>query len=322
MTHGPDLKKNRKGEWKLEYRPTTYKQLPAHKLRHGDLTLLVTDYGAKIQSIRFRGKEMLCQSFNTSDTYRISDYAAHFEEGEFSGFDHLFPNISAADYPDGPWQGIRLPDHGEVWTQVFRSDYTEDTLTFSTNGIRLPYRFSVAMRLRDNALVLTYEAENLTPYPMKYLWCCHPLFVLEDGMELQLPGCTSIINTAPGQKYLGDYLEEHLWPLSNEGRDMSRLHTGNRCCNKYYVRNPRQRNEARLVYPDGTTVTIEADAEKAPYMGIWVDELGYGQYAMACAAPEPASAALDSYGPADRYQMNSILPPQEKLRWDVTITFR
>lgn len=305
----------------MHYEQVTYKDLPAHRLGDGDLELLVTDYGAKIQSLRFHGKEMLCQSFNTSDTYKLSDYAAHFEEGEFSGFDHLFPNISAADYPDGPWQGIRMPDHGEVWTQTFRSEYAANQLKFTVNGVRLPYIFSVAMELKRNALHLTYEAENLTPYPMKYLWCCHPLFILEDGTRLQLPGCDTIINTAPGQKFLGGYLEEHSWPLSNEGRDMSLLHTDNRCCNKYYVRNHRDRNDARLLYPDGSTVTIRAEADKAPYMGVWVDELGYGEFAMACAAPEPASAALDSYEPADRYNMNSILQPGENRCWTVEIEF-
>lgn len=300
----------------------SYKDLPAHVLSDGDLELIVTNYGAKIQSITFRGKEMLCQSFNQTHDYKLSDYAAHFEEGEFSGFDHLFPNISAADYPDGPWQGIRMPDHGEVWTQVWKPELTEKGIAFTVNGVRLPYHFRVEMQLENNDLKLTYTAENLTPYPMKYLWCCHPLFVLEDGMELQLPGCETIINTAPGQKYLGEYLEEHSWPLSNEGRDMSILSSENKCCNKYYVRNPRTENNAHLVYPDGTKISITADGDKAPYMGIWVDEFGYGEFAMKCAAPEPASAALDSYEPADRYEMNSILPPEGKITWNVTISFR
>lgn len=306
----------------MTYESVCYKSLDAHVLSDGDLRLLVTNYGAKIQSIRFRDKEMLCQSFNQTEIYRKSSYAAHFEEGEFSGFDHLFPNISAADYPDGPWEGIRMPDHGEVWTQVWEPEYNDNTLTFHVNGIRLPYRFKVSMSLKDNTLLLTYEAENLTPYPMKYLWCCHPLFILEDGMVLDLPGCTQIINTAPGQKFLGGYLEEHNWPVSNEGRNMSLLHTDNNCCNKYYVLNHREQNDAALRYPDGSSITIRADADKAPYMGVWIDEMGYGEYAMACAAPEPASAALDSFESADRYNRNSILQPLEKKQWNVEISFR
>lgn len=306
----------------MTYETVCYKGLDAHLLSDGDIEILVTNYGAKIQSIRFRNKEMLCQSFNHTDVYCKSSYAAHFEEGEFSGFDHLFPNISAADYPDGPWAGIRMPDHGEVWTQFWEPEYNGNALIFRVNGVRLPYRFSVAMKLADNCLHLTYEAENLTSYPMKYLWCCHPLFVLEDGMKLNLPGCTRIINTAPGQKFLGSYLEEHNWPISNEGRDMSILHTENKCCNKYYVLNQRDKNDAQLLYPDGSSITIHADACKAPYMGIWIDEMGYGEYAMACAAPEPASAALDSYEPADRYNMNSILQPREVKTWNVEISFQ
>lgn len=304
----------------MKHTAVCYKGLPAHLLTDGDLELLITDYGAKIQSIRYRGRELLCQSFNRSEDYLRSEYAAHFEDGEFSGFDHLFPNISAADYPDGPWEGIRMPDHGEVWTQDWKPELSDNRLIFRVNGVRLPYRFSVAMELVDNCLKLTYEAENLSPYPMKYLWCCHPLFVLEDGMELQLPGCKRIINTAPGQKYLGDYLEEHSWPISNEGRDMSRLSAENRCCNKYYVWNDRSRNIAHLCYPDGLLITLDTEDPAIPYMGVWTDEFGYGQYAMRCAAPELASAALDCYAQADRTGTNSILPPGGKRRWTMTVS--
>ena len=306
----------------MHYKVVTYKGEPAHILESGDLNLLVTDYGAKIQSIRFRGKEMLCQSFNQTDRYRRSGYAAHFEDGEFSGFDHLFPNISAAPYPDDPWKDIIMPDHGEVWTQQWKPKYTGNSLIFRVNGVRLPYRFCVTMALENNDLKLTYEAENLSPYPMKYLFCCHPLFILEDGMKLDLPDCSRIINTAPGQKFLGGYLEEHHWPISNEGRDMSILSSDYRCCNKYYVRNDRPRNDAHLRYPDGTVISMIPEGDGLPYMGVWTDEFGYGQYAMRCAAPEPASAALDSYSPADEYGMNSILEPESIKSWTVRISFR
>jgi len=177
------------------------------------------------------------------------------------------------------------------------------------------------MKLENNALVLTYTAENLSPYPMKYLWCCHPLFILEDGMELQLPHCKRIINTAPGQKFLGGYLEEHNWPISNEGRDMSRLSSENRCCNKYYVWNNRPRNDASLIYPDGKRIFLTTEDTCIPYMGVWTDEFGYGEYAMRCAAPELASAALDCYAEADRTGTNSILPPEGKQSWTMTVTF-
>lgn len=306
----------------MECRPIHYKGIDAHLLSDGNLQLLVTNYGAKIQSIRYRGKERLCQSFNRSETYLRSEYAAHFEDGEFSGFDHLFPNISAAEYPDAPWKGIRMPDHGEVWTQEWKSEYDGKALRLWVNGVQLPYRFCVELRLRDDVLELTCKAENLSPYPMKYLWCCHPLFILEDNMEISLPQCGRIINTAPGQKYLGGYLEEHGWPVSNEGRDMSRLSAEHRSCNKYYVWNNRRRNEAHLIYPDGTRISLSTEDASIPYMGVWVDELGYGQYAMRCVAPELASAALDCYEQADRTQKNSVLPPKESRSWTMTVAFR
>lgn len=214
-----------------------------------------------------------------------------------------------------------MPDHGEVWTQDWKPEFDGSALHFRVNGIRLPYRFSVSMKLTGDVLSLTYQAENLSPYPMKYLWCCHPLFILEDGMTLELPGCSRIINTAAGQKYLGGYLEEHSWPVSKEGRDMSLLSAENKCCNKYYVWNDRPRNNAFLRYPDGVTVALDTQDASIPYMGVWTDEFGYGQYAMRCAAPELASAALDCYEQADRTETNSILAPEEIRSWTMTVSF-
>lgn len=304
------------------HQATVYKGIPAHILTDGDLSLLVTDYGAKLQSIRYHGREMLCQSFSISPEYRRSADGDIFETGEFSGFDHLFPNISAAPYPDGPWEGIPMPDHGEVWSRDWESFTEENVLTFRVSGSRLPYKFQVSLELRSNILNLRYTAQNLSGHPMKYLWCCHPLFVMENGMELILPGAGEIVNTAPGQKYLGGYLEKHPWPVSNDGRDLSRLSDSHRSCNKYYVWNDRPRNNAILRYPDGTEVTFDTEDTSIPYMGVWVDEFGYGKYAMGCIAPELASAALDLYEPADLYQKNSILSPGETRSWSMTIAFR
>ena len=306
----------------MYYQPTVYKGIPAHILSDGGLRLLITDYGAKIQSIRYLEKEMLCQSLSEATQYRRSTDGDIFETGEFSGFDHLFPNISAAPYPDAPWQDTPMPDHGEVWSRDWESHWTEDALIFRVPGTRLPYNFQVEMRLQNDCLILRYTAQNLSDQPMKYLWCCHPLFVLEDGMELLLPGTEEIINTATGQKYLGGYLQKHTWPISSEGRDLSHLTTDHRSCNKYYVWNERPRNNAILRYPDGTDVLFDTADPSIPYMGIWVDELGYGQYAMRCIAPELASAALDLYEPADRYQRNSNLAPGEIRSWTMTVTFQ
>lgn len=305
----------------MEHYTGDYKHMPAHILRDRDLEILVTDYGAKIQSILFLGKQMLYQSSSKSQQYRRSAYASHFEEGEFSGFDHLFPNISATPYPDYPWQGIAMPDHGEVWSQDWIPCWDGTVLRLTVSGIQMPYNFTVEMALKENTLHLRYEAENLSGYPMKYLWCCHPLFILEDGMTLELPECRRIINISPGQKYLGGFLQEHAWPVCQQGRDMSKLSSQERCCNKYYVWNPRQKNEAVLHYPDGMRICVASQDDSVPYMGVWVDELGHGQYAMKCIAPELASAALDSYAQADKTGTHSILKPGEKRHWTMTVSF-
>lgn len=297
----------------------TWKGIPAWRLSAGPVEAVLTPQGGKVQSLRLGGRELLWQGKNK--TYRTSQYGDVFETGEFSGFDDMFPNISAGRYPGGLWDGTLLPDHGEVWTQPWRDAETDGGLELTVCGVRLPYRLTKKAVVTERSLELSYEAENLTAHPMQYLWAAHPLFLLEDGMTLELPGAKEIVNTCGGCKSLGPFGEHHPWPVSKDGRDLSRLTTENQCYNKYYVWNPLDENLSRLWYPNGLTVTLRADPVSAvPYLGVWTDEGGYGGYGMACAAPEPCTAPMDRLDAAALFGKESVLPPHGSARWRLIIT--
>lgn len=299
----------------------TYKGIGGWRLTDGDLAATVTDYGAKIQSIRFGGKEMLVQSNSRSETYIISEYGDPFEKGEFSGFDQMFPNVSAGIYPAEPWKDVELPDHGEVWSRMWESSTDRGALCLRTAGVRLPYELRMRIRMRDNEIEINYHAGNLSGHDMDYIWCCHAQFILEDGMRLIPDDAAEIFNAAGGQKYLGAYGEIHGWPVSGDGRDLRTLSSENRCCNKYWIWNALSRNRCTLEYPDGRRVVLTAPVDKVPYLGVWTDECGYGGYGMRCAAPEPATAAPDSLEAARRYQRMSILPAGGCDDWWLKISF-
>ena len=275
--------------------------------------------GGKIQSIRFSGKEYLAQ--NPGEKFIRAEYGAGYTEGDFSGFDDMFPTINACVYPGGVWDGIRLPDHGEVWTLPFEAEARGEYLRMSAYGVRLPYRFGKRISLKGARLVIDYRAENLTPFPMKHLWAAHPIFVLEEGTKLRLPFAKSIMNAYGGQKYLGEFGKIHPWPVSADGRDMSALSPKERCCNKYYVWNALKRNESVIEYPGGDSIALSCDAKKAPYLGLWVDERGFGDETMACVVPEPCTGAFDSITLADAFGKVALLPPKGVLSWQLRVTF-
>ena len=298
-----------------------YKNIEAMEIANDVLSMLVLpSSGGKIQSIRFLGKEYLMQ--NPSGTFISAEYDADYADGDFSGFDDMFPTITASVYPGGVWDGIRLPDHGEVWTLPFKAESDAGSLHLSVHGVRLPYRFSKRISLEGARIVIDYRAENLSPFPMKHIWAAHPLFVLEEGTKLRLPYAKTIMNTYGGCKYLGEFGSIHPWPVSNDGRDLGQLSPKERCCNKYYVWNELKRNESVIEYPNGVSVTTSCDVKKVPYLGMWVDERGYGDGTMACVAPEPCTGALDSLPLADTFGKIAELPPNDALSWQMYIEFK
>ena len=67
----------------MDCRPVTFKGIPGHLLKDRDLEVIVTDFGAKVQSIRYCGREFLHQNQN-SEEYRLTEYGSSFYSGEFS----------------------------------------------------------------------------------------------------------------------------------------------------------------------------------------------------------------------------------------------
>ncbi|MEG0913949.1 MAG: hypothetical protein RSD35_09555 [Oscillospiraceae bacterium] len=301
----------------MHYSETSFKGIKAHELSDGNLSLKLTDFGSKIQSIKYFGKEMLCQNI-LSDKYRLSKYGDNFENGELSGFDEMFPNISAGKYPDDPWRGRLLPDHGEVWSRIWESSFNGLQLNFIIDGICLPYRLQKSISISDDAIKLNYCVKNLSDSPIKFIWAAHPLFVIEDEMQLEISCCSAIMNVHKGQRFLGDYGEIHTWPISNEGHDMRILSSQNKCCNKYYVTAKLSENTSRLIYPSGITVEIKAPADRVPYIGVWTDEDGAN---MKCVAPEPCTGAYDTLEKANELNCISQVEPYEIYKWQLEIRF-
>src|SRR3990172_4906176 len=95
----------------------SYKDVRAVVLEDEALkAVLLPDFGSKIASIIHQpdGCELLWQ--NPDPAYKKTSYGAFYADGEFSGFDEMFPTISRCFYESPPWSGSEVPDHGELWT--------------------------------------------------------------------------------------------------------------------------------------------------------------------------------------------------------------
>jgi hypothetical protein len=186
--------------------------IKAVKISGHDLeAVVIPELGGKISSLRWRGKELLAR--NPEKPFQPARYAAPYADYDASGFDECFPTIGPCQYPDDPWKGVELPDHGELWSIPWQSQIEGNSLHLSAHGIRIPYRLEKWIRIPGmGRLHIHYLLTNLTPFPFRYLWSSHPLIAPQPGMRIYLPeGIKVRVDWSKGGR-LGGPMREHDWP--------------------------------------------------------------------------------------------------------------
>ncbi len=106
-----------------------------------------------------------------------------------SGWDEMFPTISACAYPGPGRTWVTLPDHGEVWALPWRLVEAESgRLTLAVEGQALPYRLTRTLAFTaPDTLALHYQLVNLGAMPLPYIWAAHPQFACGAGGRNHLP---------------------------------------------------------------------------------------------------------------------------------------
>ncbi len=308
--------------------PGTYKDVEAVILENDTLRAVVLPrYGSKTASLVYKPLAFETLWQNPAPAYRKVDYAAAYPDGEFSGFDEMFPSISRCYYEEPPWAGTEVPDHGEVWALPWSEAVEKDSLVMSVSGVRFPYRLTKRVTLEDGtgkpALIIGYTLENLSPAEFRCIWAAHPLFNACPGMEFIVPpGMDRIINSVPGP-VLGGYGRELPFPCCTGPEeaeiDLSRVPVENRSgYQKYYFAGEATKGWCALRNPEnGLLITLRFPKEDVPYLGMWLNEGGWaGQYNI---APEPCSAAMDRIDFSRMWGMESSIGPNGRKEWFLRI---
>jgi len=301
----------------------TYKDAPAVVLESETVrAVLLPQFGSKLASLVWKpqGRELLWQ--NPSPAFRRSAYGEPFTEGEFAGFDEMFPTISRCFYERPPWQGIELPDHGEVWALPWDCELGPAEVRLSVRGVRLPYLLEKRVSLQGSRLELRYRAKNPAPAPMDFIWAAHPLFNASEGTQFVVPaGMGRIINSVPGRR-LGAYGAMHDFPLADlsGGRfDLGTVPARNpEGYQKYFFCGPVTEGWCELREPSGgLRIRLSFPPPDVPYLGMWLNEGGYaGQYNI---APEPCTGAMDRPDFARMWGMASELEGGGSREWYLAI---
>jgi len=289
-------------------------------------TVVVPQVGAKIVSLldKRNGVEWLAAPGDRS--LRPIAYGADFEKQDMSGWDEMFPTISACLHPGpGAHHAAALPDHGEVWALPWAVDETGAQLRLSVEGQALPYRLTRTMRFTaPDTLVLDYRLDNLHDDPLPYIWAAHPQFACGAGGEIHLPQeVTRVCNVLPPSYGWGEPETEYDWPhaLRAEGRlyHMPSVHAPTQtAARKFYILPHQHIAGAGVVHRnESNAIRLAWDPAAVPYFGLWVDEGALNHQSVV--TPEPTTGFYDSLERAWQKQQVLVLDAGATTAWALTV---
>jgi hypothetical protein len=305
---------------------TTYKDQPAVTIETDQvLAQFLPGVGAKLASLVYKPRnfELLVQ--RPSQVYKLQPFDGDYVAGECSGLDDMFPTIDTCYYDRFPWDGVKMADHGEVWSLAWEHARQADRLYFGTYGARFPYRLEKwASFPVGNILRLDYRLTNLSAFDFEFLWAAHMMINLEEGVGLVLPpGVSTIAHTFSMDAPFGQYGDEYDWPVARlkDGRfyDLRVLQPKSaRQAYKYYLKGKLPEGWCGLRYPRSDfSLALSFPVAQVPYLGVLPNEGGWQD--LYNIFLEPCTATFDRPDVARYRKENSILRAHAVLEWHLNI---
>jgi len=304
----------------------TYKDVRAVILESEALRVtLIPDWGAKMASLIHKQTSVEHLNQVPGKEFRKVDYGAPYADGEFGGFDEMFPTITECYCDVEPWARVKMPDHGEVWSIPWQCETSGSEVRLSVHGVCFPYRLTKWVSLeRPNTILQRYRVDNLSRCAFPAMWAAHALFNATAGMRIILPdSARNIMNTVPGS-LLGGYGERYSFPIARTATgtpwDLSVVRPNEgKCVFKYFFLD--ELDEGFCIMHDPKTretIGMSWPVDQVPYLGMWVNEgVWSGQYHL---APEPCTAPFDRWDVARQWGKLPVISPFGSQQWTLRIT--
>jgi galactose mutarotase-like enzyme len=287
---------------------------------------IVPELGGKIVSlIRLEsGREYLLQPPEPERTYRLRSYGDKFEDYETSGFDECAPTIAECRYPDEPFVGNKLPDHGDIWSLPATGEIAGEQICLVTDIRSLPLRFTKKVKLQKQRVRLDYEATNLSPVSVKFIWSAHPLLTVEPGAEIILPKEVKQVEvTWSAEGRLGKPGDRCTWPEASDrsGRTvkLNRIVSPSAGTAEKLFTARLSEGFCGMVLPRGQEgIAFRFDPRLVPYVGVWICQGGWPTSRAVkhfTVALEPCNGRPDSLEGAVRRNECATLRGGESIQW-------
>jgi hypothetical protein len=287
---------------------------------------VVAEVGARVVSLRdlLRDREWLLQRTPPSEAEGMawSTEDVVFGGRESFGWDECLPTVAPSPDPLDPG-APPLRDHGDQWGRgaYLALDEEAGTVTHTWSVPRWPYRLSRRLSFADERTVLAeYELLSLSERAQPLLWSQHPVFRLEPGTRLELPGVSEVVRTS--QAGIG-LPSRPSWPsaapVGAAAIDLSLVHSGLGWSVKLYAEAPP--GPVHAIAPDDARLTIDWDRGFAPALGVWLSYGGWPADGPPCeqVALEPTTSAHDDLASAQADGQARLLAPHARLAWWVSL---
>jgi hypothetical protein len=282
--------------------------------------------GGKVSSMvdKADGFELL---FNfPSELPETNLYGRPYQDGWNAGWDECFPAVAPGPYPSHPYEGIGIPDHGELWSLPTMAVPTKDGLTTVWHGLRFGYTFTRKLYLEGASIIAEYTVLNRAPFDFHFMWAGHALLSMTAPMQLDLPsGQWRLDHDAKGDDH-----HNFEWPHVGAGIDLSRPdELPERGAWKVFGDAPIQ-GPATVRYPSRERkVTFDYEADEShdeegivggpsAYWAVWVNTGGWG--AQRNLSIEPSIGRFDDLGRAVKDRSAGNVPPQGRREWRMRMT--
>lgn len=244
-------------------------------------------------------------------------YGRKYDSTWYAGWDECFPAVGQGPYAGHPYDGITIPDHGEIYAiPVTTAVPSANGITTVWNGLRFGYRLTRKLELTPTGLRAGYTLANLAPFEFRFVWAQHALLSLESPATIDLPGVTEMrwSHDAAGREVQRPFC----WPTIDGEGDLSNPSDLPVAGWKVFAQTPIAA-AARLKYPQRRrALSISYAGDVPAYWGIWINTGGWNHQRHV--ALEPTTGRFDQLDRSVQDHSAGRVAPGATVQWQVEWT--
>lgn len=292
---------------------------------------ILPDFGGKITELLDKRTGVQWLWTDPTRPIRKAEPGDSYADHDVTGIDECFPNIGVSRYPLD--LDIELPDHGELWSKSWRSEYGTNWVEHHTSGNILEYEFCRRLTLAKDQILFDYSITNIGIKDLQFFWTLHALFTAETGMEIVVDGNPTMTKEfgfsgrmgTDGEDGYSDQLRSFTWPHTFGGdgsiHDISKIDMRVPLTDKVVLRSPSNGLITLKNSKRNSSITFNFDPKSIPFLGICYN-LGAWPFTGEKAkwvAIEPSHGATDRLDNSAKLGAAPILVGGQKLTFSLAL---